>query len=268
MNIRKINKMLLVMIIAILTTGTNISANVNNNYLGEFSNKRKLIQFFQKNHVPSEKQQILIDKLKNGILWDCYNQEKIKLIPENFYYLDMKDNGKEKYFRFEDGSFIKVSIGGERKVENHNEDISRRKINNSYVITDSYGSLYVNYKVMKQVGSLKVWFYANFYVARPGFGFSKIYTYENSNGIYSEPYGENIKGFGVVTMTHREMIREVEYPSTDQSAMFRLTWCNQRNIGSEWVSSNDRGESISIGSYSLYLAIIRGHVYIDSKLPF
>lgn len=267
MKAKKILSLLLIITMLLSTMVLNVSASDNNyDELGGFKSEAELMEYFTDNSVPTSKQEILINKLQNRIAWDCYNPEKVKLVPEDFSWFEAPDKVQEKYFRFEDGSFIKVSIGGGETIKNYSPD----QFSTRTVTTDPYGSLYVNHKVSKTVGLTNAYFYANFYVARPGFGSSKIYTYDNSSGRYNAPFGEGITGFGVTASPTKVMIREVENTSTSQAAMFRLVWFNQVTVSASWtIGIAGGGGTAPIGSTcSLYLALINGRVYIDSGLPF
>lgn len=269
MKIKKIVSLLLIMTM-VFSTSINVSAKNNTNDFGGFKSESDLINYLKDNGVPSDKQEILSNKLKDGIIWDCYNAEKVKQIPKSFSWFDAPDKIQEKYFRFEDGSFIKVSVGGGKIIKNFNPNHHQSGIGIKSVTLDQFGALYVNRKISKTIGRTNAYFYANFYLARPGFGPSKIYTSKNSNGRYNSPFGEGITGFGVTANPTKDMIREVENTSNSQAALFRLLWFNQVTVSSGWTAFGASiGATAPIGSTcNLYLALINGNLYIDSKLPF
>ena len=261
-------KILCTILIATLTLGPNVPSyasgtNETNeiNLYGEFNSKDELTDYLIQHDVPESKIGGLLDKVDNNIPWDCYLEEKVSMIPDSFSEFDVNTDIKEKYFRFEDGSFIEVSVGGGDKIENYKNITKERS-----AITDSFGTLYTNHRVSKFVGTTSASFVANFYVARTGP--SQIYTYANSAGLYNSPYDANASGFGLTAPPSIELIREVE--KNNQAALCRLTWFNQVTVSAEWSAVYvGGGTSLPIGSTcNLYLALINNKMYVDSKLPF
>ncbi|WP_158661053.1 hypothetical protein [Bacillus kwashiorkori] len=104
-----------------------MNAEESNFYSGDFSSEKELISYLDTNQVPLDKINLLIYKSNNGIIWDCNDPEKQKQIPSSFYEFQV-DEYTEKYFRFEDGSFIKISLGGGEKV-----DVTYKNICNLYL---------------------------------------------------------------------------------------------------------------------------------------
>lgn len=265
----KIKKMLCLLLACIMMMSSVVFAKQKDREInfGEFENEEGVKQYLEESNVPKEKLDFLIEKLENGILWDCYNEEKLNEVPSDFNCFDISTSIKEKYFRFEDGSFIKISVGGGEEIENYYPEanvVQPLSDGTVSINSDSFGVLFVNHKVEKQVGLTIAYFYANFYVAR--YGASIIYTNENSNGDYNSPFGEGVAGFGVGANPSKEMIRDYENTSTSQAAMFRLYWFNTVTISGAWKGI---GGTIPVGSTcNLYLALVNNHMYIDSNLPF
>jgi len=236
---------------------------------GGFATEKELVSYLSDNNVPKNKIKSLVEKSLNDIQWDCYKEEKLALLPADFYEFDLASNIGEKYFRFEDGSFTKVYVGGGEVIKNYREVSQFDKSNllsglNRAAVSDSFGTLYKNHRIERIVGTTRAYFIANFYVPRPGYGSSIIYTTDNSNNMYNSPYGEGISGFGVTGHPEKEMIRDVEY--NGQAALFRLYWFNQIEVSGGW---DGFGASAAIGSTcNLYLALVNNKVYIASSLPF
>lgn len=266
-------------IVLITATSTSVRATTNNNELennnaiySEITDS-ELQTFFDENSVPKEKQSILREKVEKNILWDCYETEKINNIPEDFSYFDINNKSKEKYYRFEDGSFIKISVNsGEVKNIKTKDDLIKyniepgNRIMPRKVVSDSFGSLYTNHKIQRSVGLTSAYFYANFYVSNPYYGgFSRIYT--DTDGIgYNSPFGLGASGFGLDGNPNGQLIRAVEDRNSSQAAMFRMYWFNKKTVSGSWAGISGNAP---IGSTcNLYLALIRGNMYVDSKLPF
>lgn len=272
-----VKKTLLLLMVFVLLMGTNYTVSsakiherisleenkLNDNY-GDFSNKQDVINYLLEKKVPIDKIDGLMYKLDNNIPWDCMLKEKTDIIPEEFYEFDVNTIEKQKYFRFNDGSFINILVGGGEEIKNYRPKFEYNS--SKSIVSDSFGTLYKNHKVYKSIGLTNAYFYANFYVARTGA--STIYTYDNSDGMYNSPYGEVVGGFGVTENPNKEMIRDVEY--NGQAALFRMYWFNQIEVSSEWsVGIGSVGGSAPIGSTcNLYLALIKNKMYVDSKLPF
>lgn len=228
----------------------------------------ELQSMFDKNNVPKDKQKILREKLEKGELWDCYNEEKVKEMPSEYRFFDPFKKYQEKIYRFEDGSFIKTSLTQGEVTEINSNTSDRNIITPSDVEQDSFGALFTRERIEKTVGATYALYYANFYVSR--YGNSKIYTLENSGGKYQGPYGEEIRGFGITEQPTKDMIREEENRDASLSALFRLYWFTQIEVSASWGAHGfEIGATIPAGSTcSLYLALIRGQVYIASQLPY
>ncbi|KXG76722.1 hypothetical protein AN619_08810 [Thermotalea metallivorans] len=82
--------------------------NNNSQYAPGFTTKGELIKFLKENNVPKDKQEVLIEKLENNQLWDVYDPEKRKAVPDDFYVFNPEEGNQTRYYRFEDGSFIKI----------------------------------------------------------------------------------------------------------------------------------------------------------------
>lgn len=239
----------------LLATSTTVGVFAKENKFMEYNvSDEELQEYFNENGIPLDKQEILRNKVLNGIAWDCYDTEKVNAIPEEFSYFDINDKDTDRKYVFEDGSFIEVSINpGESSYIN---DGSERTIT-----SNSYGTLYTNHKVSRTVGLTSAYFYANFYVSR--YGTSRIYTEVDG---YNSPFGEGVSGFGATGNPSKEIIRKVEDTNGSQAALFRMYWFNQVEVSGTWGAVSG---TLPIGSTcNLYLALIRNQMYVASELPF
>lgn len=244
--------------------------------------KTRTENFLENNNFTEEQKETLRKKIENNELLDCYKEENLANIPDDFNHFDLSDGSQSKKYYFEDGSFIEISFApaseDSKKIEitkdnienfsmideplatSTTNDLSIRPLG---VISDSYGTLYTNYKVYRQVGDQSAFFYGNFYQSR--YGNSRIYETDDGYG-YNSPFGEQADGFGIDAYPVKEMIRAVESRSTSQGAIFRLKWLTTATVSGGWSHLSG---SIPIGTTcNLYLALVRGQIYIDSRLPF
>lgn len=262
-----ISRALSVITLMLCISSSNAFAKTTENNAKNLQNSRVITEdlttFFKQNNIPISKQKILTEKKKKGIPWDCENPEKIKLMPEDFNKFTIDDKVKERVYTFEDGSFIEIAIEPGEVIENAPvAEAKSLEIGTNSIISDSFGTLYRNHKVSKQVGTTYAYFYANFYVSN--YDESIIYTSENSNNMYNSPYGEGASGFGLTDNPSKEMIRDKEYMG--QAALFRLYWFNQVEVSGEWAGISG---SAPIGSTcNLYLALYDHSMYVASQLPF
>lgn len=97
---------------------------------GGFATREDLIQYLDENGVSLERQEILINKLEKNQDWDVYNPEKIKLIPEDFYIFDPTEGSQTRYYRFEDGSFIKIESIQNDCIDINGTDENMKKLRN------------------------------------------------------------------------------------------------------------------------------------------
>lgn len=253
---------MLVCIMLVMVINTAAFATVDNPKLSDLD-KKELHKFLANHNVPEKKIKDLIKKTEKGIEWDCYKEENLAKIPSDFYEITLDGNEKERYYRFADGSFVNVYIGGGEVINNYHEP-SEESGRMGIVRSDSFGTLYKNHKVSRIVGTTSAWFYASFYVPRPGYGASMIYTSDNSANLYNSPYGEGIAGFGATGHPDKEMIRDKEY--NGNAALFRLYWFTQIEVSGGW---GPFGASAPVGTTcNLYLALVNNKVYIASQLPF
>lgn len=241
-------------------------------------NKKEVEDFFNKNNFSENQEKNLREKIANNELLDCYKEEKLKNIPDDFNYINLSNMSQSKKYYFEDGSFIEVSVAPNseksEKIEITDENIkdypiieenlkNDSNINARSITSDTYGTLYVNHKVSRSVGLQSASFIANFYQSR--YGNSRIYESTDGNG-YNSPYGEEVSGFGINSLASKEMIRALEDRNTSQGAIFRLYWLTTGEVSAEWKGI---GGSMPIGTTcNLYLALVRGQIYIAPDLPF
>lgn len=219
-----------------------------------------LEEYFRENHVPTEKQSILLEKIENYELWDVYKAENLEKVPSDFFKFNYFDGDQTRYYRFEDGSFISIGVekGGEKYV-------SEDKLDPNVIIP--FGSWnhgdYIDvwdYKVQKIVGTASATFYADFEVGLPGFRASKI----------TNLYGANASGFGVTGTPSTEIVRATEDTTRSRSALARSYWYSQADLSFSWeYGFASGGSNTTIGTTcSLWLAVVNGSIYVDSKLPY
>lgn len=149
----------------------------------------------------------------------------------------------ERCYKFDDGSFVKVAAS-----QNSNNNNNRVKRSTS---TGSFGASFVGKKIERQVGLQNAFFYADFWVARPGFCPSCI----------KRRFGANVSGFGANTRPEFEDVALTEelgqYP-----AAVRIYWQTKMQISASW---GPFGGQIPVGgTCELWLTVGHGTYKIDT----
>lgn len=219
-----------------------------------------LDKFFSDNNVPEEKQSILLEKVEKNELWDAYKPESLDQLPDDFYAFNYFDGSQTKYIRFDDGSFISVSVqeGGSKLVTSNDQELLGISPRGSWNHGD-YIDVW-DYKVSKAVGTASASYYADFEIGLPGYRVSKI----------TNLYGANASGFGVTGTPTTEIVRQYEDATKSRSALARSYWFSQANLSFSWeYGVAGGGMETTVGTTcSLWLAVVGGQVFVDSKLPY
>lgn len=274
----KVSKLLTSTLAFLLLASSNVAIGAETTELKVIYNAKEVEKFFNENSFSESQEKNLRKKISNNELLDCYKEENLKNIPDDFNYIDLSDMSQSKKYYFEDGSFIEISVAPNseesKKIEITDENIkdypmieeslkNDNPIRTRSITNSSYGTLYVNHRVSRSVGLQTASFVANFYQSR--YGNSRIYESNDGNG-YNSPFGEQVSGFGINALASKEMIRAVEDRSTSQGAIFRLYWLTTGEVSAEWKGI---GGSMPIGTTcNLYLALVRGQMYVAPELPF
>ncbi|MGL5380449.1 hypothetical protein [Clostridium sp.] len=231
---------------------TTLDSNIKLENIKPFDSTDKYIEFFNENNVPKDKQDILLNKLDNDILWDCYNPQKTSEIPEDFYAFDIDDPvNNKRYYRFEDGSFISIETEGSAESDKGRSTTS-----------DSFGTMYKDHMVSKQVGLAGAGFRADFYVARYGTS-----SFVGDGNIWDR-YATGLGCSGLPAIEKVRLAEEVASPN-NRAAIVRIYWQSVSNVTVSWPTKGFTvGASIPVGAtMSLYLALVNNKYYVDSQLP-
>ncbi|RCX18519.1 hypothetical protein DFP94_10651 [Fontibacillus phaseoli] len=222
-----------------------------------------LNKYFEDNNIPAEKQTILLSKVENNELWDAYKPESLSLLPDDFYSFNFFDGSQTKYYRFDDGSFMSVGVevGGSQLVKGDHANKGDSSLI-SPLGSWNHGD-YIDvwdYKVSKAVGTASAYYYADFEVGLPGTRKSRI----------TNLYGANASGFGVTGTPSTEIVREYEDPGRSRSALARSYWYSQANLSFSWeYGVVGGGAETTIGTTcSLWLGVINGQIFVDSRVPY
>ena len=260
----------------------------NEQYAPGFDTKGELVKFLKENQVSEEKQEVLIDKLAKNQLWDSYKPEKRDAIPKNFYNFDPKDGSQTRYYRFEDGSFIKIenilndSIeidGSEKnnkflrekikdeellnKIFSHNpkksNELENIQIPSAREMTTygvSYGTgyaWYYDFKVSKTVGTMYASMYTEFVLVNGGD------DYIVTSGVY----GPQVSGFGELgQMPTVEVVRQQEDSYFSRRAIANSHWYVNYPISTPW------GGSTAAGTYYLWIGVGSNTYSVSDTLPY
>lgn len=215
--------------------------------------EKDLQKYFEKHNISKVKQKKLTEKVKKNELWDCYKQEEQSKIPEDFFLVDLNSLNHKKTFTFEDGSIIEVSV--EVPAEQLNSSVKSGDVQLFGSREINGGTEYWDVKISRLVGALKAWFYADFFVAPEG-----------TPSYITKVFESGISGFGATDNPSEAIIREKEDIEKSRSALAASTWFVQAEVSGSWGWFSS---SIPVGSTcKLYLALIRGKVYVDTKLPY
>lgn len=244
-----------------------------NNYHG-FETKEKMIRNLEENNVSKEKILLLVEKTENNEPWDIDKQECIDSIPKDFYVFDPKEGSQERYYRFDDGSFVKISNEMLQEVElnidNKTEQFLSRNmekniassifldLKNNGVSPSSveHGTGYAHYydfKVSHSVGAM----YAEMYV--------EFYNIQNGNDeiISSGCYGPNAYGFGTLgQMPTIDIVRNKEDSARNRWALANANWYVNHRIDTMW------GGSDLSGTYYLWLGVGNDRYVVSPRLPY
>lgn len=157
------------------TSIANAKTNTNNlKNIKAFKTSEEYVNFFNKHNVPKDKQKGLLEKLDKDILWDAYNPEKIKEIPESFNTFSIDDPVDNiRYYRFEDGSFIAIETSASEEIKrlrqawdssigNNLQSAESDRMKTDSVVSDSFGSQYTDHMVSKWVGVANAGFRSSF----------------------------------------------------------------------------------------------------------
>lgn len=272
-------KRFLISVVLVLTMFSTIFAYADNGdsiSKADLKDQAQLERYFDENGVPSDKQEILMDKVKNNELWDCYDQSKLDQIPEDFKEFDPGEGSQEKYYRFEDGSFIKVEAVLNQKIAIDNTDKSRKeikeKIKNKKALDQAlsisqslptvqpngveYGTGYVHYydyKIQKIVGTMKASYYAEFFIVQNG-----------PDSIVDSAYSPAATGFGSLSsMPEFTYVRLTEDVARSRYALMYSSWIVNYDLSTPWG-----GASVGGSTCFLYLAVGKDKFYVDNVLPY
>lgn len=277
---KKIQKLIGVILLAsvVMTTsfGTSIAnAKTNTNNLKNvkaFNTKEEYVNFFNKHNVPKDKQQGLLEKLDKDILWDAYNPEKIKEVPESFNTFSIDDPVDNiRYYRFEDGSFIAIETRASEEtkrlrqtekpsIKNNLQAAVSDGMKTESVVSDSFGSQYTDHMVSKWVGAANAGFRSSFYIARWGTS--------SFNGISWDQYASGLGCSGAPEIQYVREKEEVASPY-NRAALRRIFWQANATVNVAWETKGiSLGASIPVGTtMSLYLALVNNSYYVNSALP-
>lgn len=245
-----ISLLLFSFILLTMPAGARVSAEeIKRNY--SESELIEVREMLEDNLVPENQQDKLIEKLENGEQWDCMKQEELEKVPEEFNIIDLNSEPYvKKYYRFEDGSYIMVQTGEEGRGAFKEEKPLTRGMSST-----SYGTTYWDWRIEKQQGDLGSRFYFDGYLARQGMGASRI---------------DDVKwgvtdGFGATEPKYK-IERAQENVSRSQAALGRMWWQSSVTVNGSW---GPVGASVTRGqTCELWLALVRGQMYVDTILPY
>ena len=253
---------------------TEFTEGILDFYDTRFETKEMLIQYLGDNGVSVEHQKILIDKLENHQLWDVYDPEKMKLVPEDFHIFDPLNGSDTRYHRFDDGSFLKIEAILNEKVEindnKNNLEMLRNRISDDKILTEIENTLtntansrtvvnypthswFYDYKVSYAVGTMYASMITEFVVMLNG----------NSYLIPSGFFGADADGFGALGQRPAiEIVRQTEDRNNSRWALANAHWFVNHPINTPW------GGITTAGMHYLWLGVGNGTFRVSSMLPY
>ncbi|MGG0813045.1 hypothetical protein ABE142_10230 [Paenibacillus alvei] len=222
----------------------------NSFYADGFKTKEDLIHYFQDNHVSNNEQKLLINKVENNQLWDVNNPEKLKEVPEDFYIFDPKNGSEKRYYRFEDGSFIKIETtqNNSKEINSSEESLALRGVESG----TGY-SHYYDYKVELTKGGMYASMVTEFVLVNGG----------NDYLIPSGFFEPRATGFGELgQMPSIQIVRENEDSSLSRWALANSNWYVNYPISTPWG-----GSSLS-GTKYLWIGVGNNSFKVSDSTPY
>jgi hypothetical protein len=282
--VKKILGLALNVIVALsITTIPNVTFAKSNNsfYTNEFKSKGDLIQYLNENQVSKDDQKVLIEKLEKNQIWDVNNPEKRKDVPEDFYIFNPQMGSGDRYYRFNDGSFIKISVtqnhaikidGSEeskKALREHIKDenllnkmesdvVQKNSTNGSGISPQGveYGSgyaWYYDFKVEMTVGTQYASMITEFCLVQGGD------DYLIPSG-FMQPY---VSGFGELgQMPTIQITRANEDSTNSRWALANSNWYCNYPISTPW------GGSTLSGTKYLWIGVGSDSYRVSDRLPY
>ncbi|SMF89832.1 hypothetical protein SAMN05661091_4799 [Paenibacillus uliginis N3/975] len=201
-----------------------------------------LEQFFVEHDVPEEHQNVLLKKISKDELWDAYKLELVQQIPADYYEFDPLEGEQSRYYRFEDGSFVMISIefGSAGEVAPASEGVKLDGV-----------------KIRKRVGTAEALVCADLFIADNGYGTSAQIL---------RLYDASLDGFDEPHQISTEIVRESEDTNRHRSALARSFWTVQGDQNISWSASQEG--TLPEVPLSLWIGVLDGKIYVNSKLPY
>ncbi|MCL2320997.1 MAG: hypothetical protein FWC47_02695 [Oscillospiraceae bacterium] len=236
-------------------------------------NKAEIIQYLNENGVSIEQQKTLIDKLENNQLWDASNPDKLSLVPENFYVFDPKTSDGIRYYRFEDGSFIKIEATPNAKIELNGTEESNQKLKEKVTNPEALAMLQAQNNPRTrgyQTGTGYAWYYdyrvSYFVGVTMGASMYTEFVLVNGGNDYLVPtgfYGPTASGFGELgQMPTIQIVRQTEDSSTSRWAIANSNWYVNYPISTPW------GGSTVAGTKYLWIGVGSDTFKVSDSLPY
>lgn len=171
--------------------------------------------------------------------------EEVPAYYKSISFEEIKSGVNEKVYTYPDGSTFEISI----------EDTNQSQILPRSVSNSAYGSRYNNQQFTLKRGNQTASMRIDGYLARKGYGKSKI----------DNAFGGATSGFGTTGSNSLKIIRKEEDTLTSRSALAELKWTVSGTIGASWGGLSG---SIPKGSTCyMYVAFIKGQVKVSDRIP-
>lgn len=272
----------LCLISLILCMSLTSYASENNRY-GSFSSKQELEDYLAINRVDQKDIQNLIDKAEKGIPWDSGNEQELAKVPESFFVFDPLDGSEVRYFRFNDGSFIKIET-----IQNEAIDLDG-SIETRTFLESKFADKEVVEELIESIGKSKqevddsadngtrgvdhgtgyAWYYDHKVSYSNGICYAHMYTefvIVQSQPDYITPsgfYGAHVSGFGELGQFPTfDFIRTKEDVEAGRWALANLHWYTNHPISTPW------GGISGSATYYLWLGVGSNKYRVSPTLPY
>ena len=202
-------------------------------------------------------------------MWDVCDEKKRKEIPNDFYVIDPKDGDIERYYRFPDGSFIKISCTQNDAIEIDGSEKNNKLLKEKIKDEELYQKI-ISKNPNKMMNSEDLEVSVNTIMTGTGYAWYYDHRIELQIGVMSAEmitefvlvdgaddylipsgfFGAEVSEFGTLEMDPViSIIREEEESDTSRWALADMHWFSSITLPTPW------GGVTGSGVKHLYLGV-------------
>lgn len=270
-------KIVSIVLAAVLLISTQVSFSQENANTKRDLSSKKVEKFLTDHDVPTQKMKVLLNKYDKGELWDCQKAEKLQMVPESFYIFDPFEGSETRFFRFEDGSFIKIQSEQLEEQEISGDSKSLEFLESKGFDNKSASEIVESVKSMRgssdnetngvEHGSGYAWYYDH-KVSYTSFGqYAEMYAdfviSQHTADSIKSCYWPTVRGFGQLNGYPKTTVeRATEDIQRGKWALAATTWVTNYSISTPW------GGSTGSGTYYLWLGVGNNKYRVGPTLPY